>query len=947
MNISIKESLEHICEVLSYFGIEYITPEIFRRGKNDKKVKRKKVIIKYTYLINDLCLLYIFEFKRKFKPTYNEYIKKQILITEEQYISSNRSVSNVSNKNESNRNELKRESGDDYEQDNNNNESNSDNEEYNAEHLDEDVHYLDDFYLISPIVVFLLEYFQYPRLYQLLKCNFQMAKELLLCIGFLIDCIDLFGHYDKRQNFYINFFNYFINNNNNSNNNKGRNRVGDWNLTNNIKQNKKQSNEKLNNNNKEEEEEGFDFFYNINEAMLLLSNRPYDLELFSYKHFYKFLNKLKNVNLINGDINVGMGMSGEEKTKQFTKSSAKLRKKVQTNVGLSKTKNSCNNDGDDENESEEMKTEINKNKQNDLDLYSYASYNYSTYEEQFLTNYYYMNINYDQVIKNDLLLYLNEDVHNIISIKKLLKNININSNKLIQLHKNIIFSINKIYNYDKSRLLLFQKFQDLINAYTQTHNVVVHLPNTTNGDNITKPTTQSDFSVDKKKKINLMDNVIFTVNIDIEQDQKNLEKLLNIKNNETGGNKKSNINSSYQNKTNNFLNKEQYNNNFVFDPTDNIENINYDILYDKITINELYILNDINLYNNIIHIYKNGINFFYYEKLRSIFWIWLQSIFNEDINVEFETKNRQNKNSTVIDFDDININQFFKDITTEKQSENLSIHVLSDLNNFEANYKKIKDYFHERGLSGCDGKNVKMEKKNVDINKLNSIKKYIHNLQLEFEAFYNYKKRAKDISEDMFVNFLNEKKKNIVINSNVEKEDYTILSNILNTKLINIDKVLKTFYILNFSNIVEGIKEQNFIRTAVNVHDLDTLDWANIYNNSKKKKNTTTTTSGENKNKNSDDDSITIIDNKDYIINLTANSKYGLNKPPTTYASTIFKYSDQFISNNDVYTFSDNIKKKNEQLCNIAEDKQNKCIHNFYHVLRKVEKYMDCVAYNL
>ncbi|CRG98413.1 conserved Plasmodium protein, unknown function [Plasmodium relictum] len=843
MNITIKESLEHVCDVFNYFGIEYITAELLRRGKNDKKVKRRKVIIKYCFLINDLCLLYCFEFKRKFKPTYNEYIKKEILKVEEKFIKNNKRKNDMNEKKE------------DIEG------LEDDDEEYFYEELDEDVNYFEDFYIISPLVIILLEYFQYPRLYHLIKCNFQMAKELLLCIGFLIDSIKLFENFDKRQPFYEKFFQNLCNN----------------------KKNIHKSTEKVDEHNNEE----YEFYHFINEAMLLLSNRPYDLEVFECKYFYNFLQKLKKKK----DIDEDQMANAEEKKKNKKEYEQKeenlaLKKKKKREIEEEKEHN------DDEGEKEE-----------NFNLDEYIHYDYSKYQENFLK--FYSNKKYND--ENDLYF----DHNNNIYLVDITRNINKNCSKLIQLQNKISLNLSKLQNYDKTRLMLFHKFSELISTFTEPHNAVINLNN-----------VKENYKLDKLhngRKIDLSNNILFSVITDNEKEIKNVEskKLHNM------------INNNNNNKKNSFNRQTSSSSDYI----EFLDNINYDFLNDKITINEFYVLNDISLYNKVIHIYKNGIDFFHFEQLRAVFWIWIQSIFSETLVLN-ERIEKSNEDKADINFYDINNNKFFYDnIEYRKNDDNLHLHVLSDLNDFEKNYKLLKEYLMHKGCTTGYNK-ISRNEKDLYTNKFNSITKYVNNLHIEFEAFYNYKKKSKNLNNEVFIEFLEEKKKNMVINSNVEREDYTNLANIVNKHLISIDKILKYQPILDFSQIVEGIKQQNFIRTIVDINKIELNDWNNMYAYHKKEKH---------KNNKQNIDS----PGSNYIINLMSNSNYRINEKPSTYASTIFKYSDQFISNNDIYTFSDNIHKKNEEYSDFVKNKLDICTHNFYHILRKVEKYMNCVTYNL
>ncbi|CDU17446.1 conserved Plasmodium protein, unknown function [Plasmodium yoelii] len=967
MSITIKESLEHVCNVLNYFGIEYITPEILRRGKNNKKVQRRKVIIKYTFLINDLCLLYFFDFKRKFKPTYNEYIKNEILKVEKLFIKNNKQAEDELNKRED----------DEYVHYNHSGGVTSscdhdaiscDDEDYFFEELGEDVHYFDDFYLISPIVVLLLEYFEYPRLYQLIKCNFQMAKELLLCIGFMFDCFGLFEHYDKKQPFYETFFRKVCDGDSNSNMHnlnkmKGKNALSQKNI--------KKNND---NDNDSEDDEEYKFYHVINEAMLMLSNRPHELEIFGYKHFYNFLEKLKKekknkqTSKSNNDERMprlgttayddkkikkkkhgdGDELVTCEKKNDYIRELSKEEKGIQGN-----NKNYENNRNTESNVkrnaievNEEEYINLNNTKkelQCNLSISEYAEYDYSKYQEDFLNNYSNNNMYDDDDDENNYLYFDNDNRS--IYMKELFKHINNNCNKLIQIQNKIYFNTNQLQNCDKNRLILFHKFHTLINSYTEKHNIVVNFNSNINSLGCSKNNKFDSTQINKQKKIDLTNNLLFTVIIDAERDKDEIEMKLNNLRNETNTNNNNDRNRVKPNsmsvgKSPSTYEEEEYNSFFG-----HTGDINYDLLNDKITINEFRVLNDVQLYNKIVNVYKYGTDFFYCEHLRAVFWLWLQSIFSDNLD-ENENDEQENDEQTHIDhnhadFYDINNNQFFYDnIISSEKEDNMCIHILSDLSNFESNYKLLKGYIQEKGCTS--GYN-----KIGNEDPLKDIVKYINNLHKEYEAFYNYKKRAKNLDEEMFVVFLEEKKKNMIISTNVEKEDYTHLASIVNKYLINIDKILKYNPILNFSNIIEGIKKENFIKPTIDINKIENDDWNNIHMYHKKNKTTLikNVKNGEGK------EGATTEANNDkrntYIIDLASNSSYKIMTKPITYASTIFNYSDQLISSNDIYTFSDNIYKITENIDQIAEMKQHKCIHNFYHALRKVEKYMNCVAYNL
>ncbi|EUR74079.1 hypothetical protein PFBG_01680 [Plasmodium falciparum 7G8] len=952
MNITIKESLEHVCEVFAFFGIDYISAEILRRGKNDKKVKRRKVIIRYNFLINDLCLLYFFEFTRRFKPSYNDYIKKEITKMEEKYIinvdKSRRNINNNDNNDDNN---------DENNDDDNNDKDNlfSDDEDYLYESLDDDTTYFDDFNLISPLVILLLEYFEYPRLYQLLKCNFQNTKELLLCIGFLIDSTSLFEQYDKRQIYYEEFFRNIHNNNDTDNNNNNNNNM--------MMKTKKKDVEKQN---EERDKEYYHFYHYINEAMNLLYNKPYDIEMFQYKYFYNFLQSLKKKKKKRKKEKYRMDNKRKVDNKLIAKQNNKIDNKSmcddqinnnrkdnsvsRENYVVDKCKAPNNVDKDYIYNSDD----IDNIKDNFITLIDYIHYDYSIYQEEFLTSYY--NNIYSSLEEDDI--YLDEDTHKLY-IKEIIKNINKNCNKLIQIYNKIQKELFYLEHIDLTRIKLFCEFNDIVTAYIQPHNGIIHITNYKQNIRNTESILDKWGIQRKIKKINLENNFLFNISIDNEKENNliitNITGGNNIKNDDDNNNNNNNM--SHINMTKKRTPTSlSHSNNKKDVTTDNykssefFEDVNLDILEEKININEFFILNNISLYNNIVHIYKNGKFFFPYEQLRAVFWIWIQSLFSDisylerDVEEE-ELKEKENKNIHV-DFFDINNNKFFYDNIAHCDEDNpLQIHILSDLTNFEMNYRLVKEYLNEKGCT-CGYNKVGKKDEDKNIPKLNNIIKYINNLHIEFDAFYNYKKKSKNLKGDMFVEYLEEKKKNMVINSNIEKEDYTTLSHIVNKKLIPIDKILSYKPSLDFSYIIQGIKHNNFIKTSININELQDNDWYEMYIYHKNKKNK----SSEKKIKNS-----SILLNQNFInnehnnniIRLTSSSKYKINEKPSTYASTIFQYSEQFISNNDIYTFADNINKKREHFLEHIKTKQHKCRHNFYHILSKVETYMNCVAYNI
>ncbi|SBS81354.1 conserved Plasmodium protein, unknown function [Plasmodium malariae] len=1041
MNITIKESLEHVCDVLNYFGIEYITAELLRRGKSDKSVKRKNVIIRYCFLINDLCLLYCFEYKRKFKATYNQYMNKEILKAEETFIKNGKKGKiKVMPRHNKNR-DIKwnygskewdynddgvscnddgvscNDDGDSCNDDGEGDNDDNDDEVYPFEELGEDVNYFDDFYIISPLVILVLEYFEYPRLYQLMKCNFQMTKELLLCIGFLIDSTKMFEHYDKRQLYYEKFFQNLCNSNDNANSNS---RSGPSSGRKNVST----SSEKRADEKNIDEQGEYKFYHFINEAMLLLSNRPYDLEIFEYKYLYNFLQKLKKCtngkDAENGEkgaigavgegrkrYDINKGNYSEQSVNNYLSKKKKIKNKDTQREGKYNTNNDYTNcserernvkreydeetrrrEGKEEGERHEQEHQqhgygngsVTKKDDKILSLSEYAAYDYSTYQESFL-DYYNSNANYDE---ENQVFYLDED-NNHIFINEITRNINKNCNKLIQLQNKMSVNINQLEHLDKNRLLLFQKFNQLINAYSEPHSVVVNL----NDIYDLSGSKQTSFIfdkvlIDKQKKIDLMNNVLFTVTIDAEKGKEDLQNKPPSSNNlfredckkKTCMNSNMNINSNSSYGAGSLPQAEDH----FHMPQEFMDNINYDLLSDKITINEFLILNDVPLYNKIVHIYKYGIHFFHYEQLRAVFWLWLQSIFPDNVSTDDSVKDMDLQNAP-IDFNDIINNQFFVNTVAPTSGESrLEISVLSDLNHFEKNYRVLKEYLNDKGCTSGYNKISRSEKKDESTSNLNNATLYINNLHNEFEAFYNYKKKSKNLYDEMFVEFLEEKKKNMTIQSNVEKEDYTNLANIVNKHLVGVDKILKYYPILNFSKIVEGIKHQNFIRTVIDVNQIETNDWHRMYTYHKGEKrnvcnsgnsgntgnsgnsgNTGNTgnsgnsgntgncsnngNTGNNSNGYTKSGSSRCTEN--YIINLTSSSSYRMQEKPITYASTIFNYSDQFISNNDIYTFSDNIHKECMNYSEFLKGKQNKCAHNFYHALRKIEKYMNCITYNI
>ncbi|SPJ09574.1 conserved Plasmodium protein, unknown function [Plasmodium sp. DRC-Itaito] len=953
MNITVKESLEHVCEVFAFFGIDYISAETLRRGKNDKKVKRRKVIIIYNFLINDLCLLYFFEFTRRFKPSYNDYIKKEITKMEEKYIiSMYKNKRNINNNDNNDNDNYNNNDNNNY---NNNNYNNyyynkdnlfSDDEDYLYESLDDDTTYFDDFNLISPLVILLLEYFEYPRLYQLLKCNFQNTKELLLCIGFLIDSTKLFEQYDKRQIYYEEFFRNIHNNNENTTTT----------TTTTINNNK--TNKDVDKQNEDHNKEYYHFYHYINEAMNLLHNKPYDMEMFQYKYFYNFLESMKKKKKKKKE-KYRIDNKRKPDNKLIAKENNNINNKSKCDNINNKTFNSVNTQNYVLDKCKTLNNidkdyiynsdDIDKIKDNLITLIDYIHYDYSTYQEEFL-NYYYSNI-HSCLDENDI--YLDEDTHKLY-IKEIIRNINKNCNKLIQIYNKIQKQIFHLEHIDLTRIKLFCEFNDIVTAYLQPHNGIIHISNYKQNIRNTECITDKWGIQRKIKKINLENNFLFNISIDNEKENNRIINNIAGDNNIKTDNNNNNM--SYNNMTKKWPTTSLSHKNSKKDVTNNykssefFEDINLDILEEKININEFFILNNITLYNNIVHIYKNGKFFFPYEQLRAVFWIWIQSLFSDITYLErdiAEEKLKDKNNIDVhVDFFDINNNKFFYDNIAHRDEYNpLQIHILSDLTNFEMNYRLVKEYLNEKGCT-CGYNKVAKNEEEKNIHKLNNIIKYINNLHIEFDAFYNYKKKSKNLKGDMFVEYLEEKKKNMVINSNIEKEDYTTLSHIVNKKLIPIDKILNYNPSLDFSYIIQGIKHNNFIKTSININQLQDNDWYEMYIYHKNKKNKCS----EKKIKISS----TLLNQKfinnehnNNIIRLTSSSKYRINEKPSTYASTIFQFSEQFISNNDIYTFADNINKKKENFLEHIKTKQHKCRHNFYHILSKVETYMNCVAYNL
>lgn len=911
MNISVKESLEHVCDVFHFFGIDYITAEVLRRGKNEKKLNRRKaVIIKLNLLLNDLCLLYCFEFKRRFKPNYSDYIKKELPKLEERYVDNGRSSNRKKQKNVT----QEREHGQGYGEDcegNTENGTDDGGEDCYQEELDEDVNYFEELHIVSPLVILLLEQFEYPRLYHLLKCNFQMAKELLLCIGFLIDATKMFEHFDRQQPFYDVLFNVSDNTS------------------------KPVTRKSVAPNVEKGEDCGFQYF--INEAMLFLSNRPYDIEIFECKHFHRFLEKWKNNFEEGTSSSFSFSADPGGRAKVVTKKKEKDEEELLKNV---KTK--------EENEDEMFSLE------------EFVNYDYSKYQENFLNYYnkrrreeeiYYHRTQEeceheeegedDHEYRNDGERGSDDDSGEHVYAMEIMKNINKNCSQLLQLEKKVFLSVNQLQNFDNNRLMLFHRFNELISRYTEPHTITVNWNSGSSMENYKSDRLLNKTS-SKGKKVNLNDNVLFTVSVE-DSEKEHIENqkvrqrlssgIMNPKGKATqqSSTNSSNNNSSYRST---FLNKGK---NTSADDNEFLNDINEEFLNDRININEYYILNNIPLYNKIIHIYKNGLDFFQYEKLRAVFWIWLQSLFPETLVEGDGDVNEKEKTKENVTFNDINNNMFFFDnVGQTKEEEWLHLHVLNDLNDFEKNYKMLKEYLKSKGCTVGYNKITGSEKHaSHSMSKFESITKYVHNLHLEFEAFFNYKKKSKSLSEEIFVEFLDDKKKHMVVNSNVEKDDYTNLANVVHKHLININNIKYYNPILNISHLVEGIRKQNFIKTDTDINKMEIEDWKTLYAYHQKQKDI----SGSGKQ--SKDFS------KRYIINLTNHSNYNIYQKPVTYASSIFQYADQFITNNDIYSFSENIFKINEEFEDLVKTKHMKCTHNFFHILDKVEKYMDCVAFNL
>ncbi|ANQ05722.1 Uncharacterized protein PCOAH_00000770 [Plasmodium coatneyi] len=958
MNISIKDSLEHVCRVFNFFGIDYITADLLRRGKCEKNGKRKKkVMICYNFLINDLSLLYCFDFKRRFKPTYSAYVEKEISRVEQEIFSRGKDASGCTTPGRTPSGAKgSRGTGDvgntpwgeecTYRSDADETDDDGGNGGDNfVEELGMDnAPYVDGVNIVSPMALLLLEHFEYPRLFHLIKCHFQMCKELLLCIGFLIDCTHLFEHYDKRQPFYESFFRDLR---------CATNPGGGRSTT--TRQRTNQMQEKTQEKTNEEEE---DYFHVINEAMLLLSNRPYDLELFQYRHMYQFLNEQKGRTRGGGNRH----MKGTEPSeseylkKKGTMLSAKRgsdpfseRKSITTKVhdGCVDPNGWSSPNGDATHAEEE------------LTLEEYVTYDYATYQENFISRYGRSSERLEDLTEGastgsasnrssrseDLRMVTDEG--NQMYVPELTRNVNKHCSQLIQLQRKITQRINHMHHLDRNRLLLFHKFNTLVSAYMEPHNAVVNiaeldeLSNSIEGKRCPDRTRATG---SKNKKVDLMHNTMFTVQVDFERDRENVENKL------CGREGRVNKASAFPSKGHNSAGgggasphrggpPVNHSNNVE---EEQLDDINYEhVLNDKVTINEFFLLNDPPLYNRVCHVYRNGVNLFHVEQLRAVFWLWLQSIFPDDATGEEEADNEDA--SAPVDLFDLNNHKFFYDnVVMPAEEENLSIHVLSDLNNFEQNFKLLKEYLLDKGCTiGYNKVTAKAGGKPSDhTTKLSSMIKYVNNLHEEFVAYCNYKKKAKDVSDEMFVDFLETKKKSMTISSSVEKEDYTNLASIVNRHLIGIDKILRYNPILNFSNVVEGIKSQSFIRTEVDVSRVDSQDWDNMYSFHRRKRGGSsppgevTTSRTEHLPPN-------------HVINFTTNSKYQINTKPKTYASTIFSYSDQFISNNDIYSFSENVTKSGEEFAAFVKGKRDKCRHNFHHVLRKVERYMSCVAYNL
>ncbi|GAB64420.1 hypothetical protein PCYB_011530 [Plasmodium cynomolgi strain B] len=1009
MNISIKESLEHICRVFNFFGIDYITADLLRRGKCEKNgKKKKKVIICYNFLINDLSLLYCFDFKRRFKPTYSAYVEKEISRVEREIFSrgkdatgcttpgrtpsgakGSRGSGDVGNtpwgeectyRSGAHETDDADEAGDADDAD-----EADDGDENGGDHFVEELGmdnapYVEDLNIVSPMAVLLLEHFEYPRLYHLLKCHFQMCKELLLCIGFLIDSTQLFEHYDKRQPFYESFFRDLR-----CAGNPGGGRSTSTRQRTNRMQEK--TLEKANEGGGEAAAGGAgeDYFHVINEAMLLLSNRPYDLELFQYRHMYQFLYEQKGRTRGGGDRQMrgSEPIAGELRRGSEHSESEYLKKR---NTILT-SKWNAKRGSDPFSEGKSITEKVHDGcvdpegwnspngdatpTEEELTLEEYVSYDYATYQENFINRYGRSSGGLEDLTggasstgsvsnrssPSDELPVVADD-HVKMYVPELTRNVNKHCSQLIQLQRKITQRINHMQHLDKNRLLLFHKFNALLNAYMEPHNVVVNIADLDDLNNSIqgkKCLDRTRSMGSKNKKVDLMHNAMFTVEVDFERDRENVKNKLCGR--ETGVNKAA---SAFPSKGHNSAGGggvSPRRGGYPINHSSNVEeelldDVNYEhVLSDRVTINEFFLLNDPALYNRVCHVYRNGVNLFHVEQLRAVFWLWLQSIFPDGAVGEEETESDDASvnggsegPSASVDLFDLNNHKFFYDnLVAPAEPETLSIHVLSDLNNFEQNFKLLKEYLLDKGCTiGYNKVTAKVGGKPYDhTTKLSSMTKYVNDLHAEFVAYCNYKKRAKDVSDEMFVDFLETKKKSMTISSSVEKEDYTNLASIVNRHLIGIDKILRYNPILNFTNVVEGIKSQNFIRTEVDVSRVDSQDWHNMYAFHRKKRGGVPSPLGE--------VTTTRTDHlpPNHVINFTTNSKYQINTKPKTYASTIFNYSDQFISNNDIYSFSENVSKSGNEFAAFVKGKREKCRHNFHHVLRKVERYMNCVAYNL
>ncbi|VUZ93100.1 conserved Plasmodium protein, unknown function [Plasmodium vivax] len=965
MNISIKESLEHVCKVFNFYGIDYITADLLRRGKCERNgKKKKKVITCYNFLINDLCLLYCFSFKRKFKPTYSAYVEKEISRVEQELFSGGKDASGGTTPGRTpsgadasrGRGDVgstprggERTYGSDAgETDDTDDDDDDDGGDNFVEELGMDnAPYVDHLNIVSPMAVLLLEHFEYPRLFHLLKCHFQMCKELLLCIGFLIDCTKLFEHYDARQPFYESFFRELR-----CAGNPGGGRSASTRQRTNRMQEKT-----LDKTNEEGEEEGEDYFHVINEAMLLLSNRPYDLELFQYRHMYKFLHE-------RGGSTRGVGdnqMRGPEHSE-----SEHLKRRSTAMTSQMAAKRGSDPEGWSSPNGEAAPTE------EELTLEEYVSYDYATYQENFIKRYGRSSGGVEDLTRrgsstecasnrsspsDDLRVVADDDVE--MYIPQLTRNINTHCSQLIQLQRKITQRMNHMKHLDVNRLLLFHKFNALVSTYMEPHNAVVNvadvedLSNSTQGKKCPERTRAMG---SKNKRVNLMHNAMFTVHVDFERDRENVRnKLCGL---ETGANKAN----AFPRNGSGFagggasprrgghpLNGSNY---VEAEPLDDV---NYEqVLSDKVTLNEFFLLNDPPLYNRVCHVYKNGVNLFHVEQLRAVFWLWLQSIFPDGAAGEEEAESDDASASgdpggasAPVDLFDLNNHKFFYDnVVAPAERGTLSIHVLSDLNNFEQNFKLLKEYLLDKGCtSGYNKVAAKAGGKTADsTNQLSRMTKYVNDLHEEFVAYCTYKKKAKDVSDEMFVSFLETKKNSMTISSSVEKEDYTNLASIVNRHLIGIDKILSYNPILNFTNVVEGIKSQSFIRTEVDVSRVDSQDWQDMYAFHRRKRGERSPPGEVSSNKT---DHLPTSHSVSHAINFTTNSSYKINAKPKTYASSVFSYSDQFISNNDIYTFSENVCNSGREFAAFVRGKREKCRHNFHHALRKVERYMGCVAYNL